>query len=78
MERGFGGEGVRGFRWHEVGGYIFGCFFEFFSGRFLGVVLRVPLGRFFWLSGASWGLPGGLPDVIFGRISGISPFWGWL
>ena len=49
----------------DAGGYIFRCFFVFFSGRFLGVVFRVSRDVFFWLSGASGGLPGGFPDVIF-------------
>ena len=48
--------------------------FIFVSGRFLGVVFRVSRDVFVWLPGASWGLPGGLPDVIFGRISGIPLF----
>ena len=78
MERGFGGEVVPGFAGADAGGYIFGCFFGFFSGRFLGVVFRVPLGRFLLAFGCLLGVPGGLPDVIFGRISRISPFWGWL
>ena len=62
MERGFGGEGVRGRAGWEVGGYIFRCFLEFFSACFFGVVFReswdvffgfrVPLGVFrgvFWM-----------------------------
>ena len=78
MERGFGGEGVPGFAGADAGGYIFGCFLAFFSGCFLGVVFKVSLRRCFWLSGASRGLQGGLPDVIFDRIWRISLFRGWL
>ena len=72
-----GGRGSYGIGLHRrAGGYIHWCFFVFFSSGFLSVVFRVPRDAFCWLSGASWGLPGGLPDVIFGRISRISRFWG--
>ena len=47
MERGFGGEGVPDFPGWDAGGYIFRCFLAFVSGRFLGVVFRVPRGSFF-------------------------------
>ena len=47
MERGFGGEGVRDRAGSEVGGYIFRCFLEFFSARFLGVVFRASRDAFF-------------------------------
>ena len=66
----------RASRSHAKTGICFRCFLVFFSGGFLSVVFRVPRDAFCWLSGASWDLPGGLPDVIFGRISRISRFWG--
>ena len=47
MERGFGGEGVPDFPGPEVGGYIFRCFLVLFSGRFLGVVFRMPRDVFY-------------------------------
>ena len=47
MERGFGGEGVPGFPGSEVGGYIFRCFFEFFSACFFGVAFRESWDAFF-------------------------------
>ena len=47
MERGFGGEGMRGRALWDAGGYIFRCFLTFFSNGFLSVVFRLSRDEFF-------------------------------
>ena len=56
---------------------LFGVSLRFFLVVFSVLFSGCP-GTLFWLSGASWGLPGSLRDVIFSRISRISRFWGRL